>query len=59
MEYIDSYVDYFKSYNNNVEFLGKQMITETEYYEKTKEYSVNIYIFFFQMILINHQANIF
>ena len=40
MEYIDSYVDYFKSYNGNVEFLEKQMATETEYYEKTKEYSV-------------------
>ena len=40
MEYIDSYVDYFKSYNDNVEFLEKQMTTETEYYEKTKEYSV-------------------
>lgn len=45
MEYIDSYVDYFKSYNNNVEFLAKQMTTETEYYEKTKEYSVNSYFF--------------
>lgn len=40
MEYIDSYVDYFKSYNSNVEFLEKQMAKETEYFEKTKEYTV-------------------
>lgn len=41
MEYIDLYVDYFKNYNSNVEFLEKQMATETQYFERTKEYSVN------------------